>query len=120
MPSEKNRSSKRAAGTATTSCFGMAIGTTSSATVKALPPCQGQVGSRRETTRHPLLPSSVLVNPPDPSRVLRGPLVHVHKRLGRGSDLAELAEQLRAADDGLELLTGELQGYHARDRGRRS
>src|SRR5664279_525027 len=37
-------------------------------------------------------------------------VVHEHKRLGRGIELAALAEQLRAADIGLEFLTGELQG----------
>ncbi len=37
-------------------------------------------------------------------------MVHEHKRLGRGIELAALAEQLRAADIGLEFLTGELQG----------
>jgi hypothetical protein len=41
--------------------------------------------------------------------------VHEHKRLGRGIELAALAEQLRAADIGLEFLTGELQGSHAPD-----
>jgi DNA invertase Pin-like site-specific DNA recombinase len=39
-------------------------------------------------------------------------VVHEHKRLGRGIELAMLAEQLRAADIGLEFLTGELQGSH--------
>ncbi|MFC7585616.1 recombinase family protein [Nonomuraea antimicrobica] len=39
-------------------------------------------------------------------------VVHEHKRLGRGLALAELAEQLRACDVGLEFLTGELQGSH--------
>jgi DNA invertase Pin-like site-specific DNA recombinase len=39
-------------------------------------------------------------------------VVHEHKRLGRGIDLAALAEQLKAADVGLEFLTGELQGSH--------
>src|SRR5260370_42149781 len=39
-------------------------------------------------------------------------VVHEHKRLGRGIDLAALAEQLRAAGIGLEFLTGELQGSH--------
>lgn len=38
--------------------------------------------------------------------------VHEHKRLGRGIELAQLAEQLRAADIGLEFLTGDLQGSH--------
>ena len=35
-------------------------------------------------------------------------VVHEHKRLGRGIELAALAEQLRAANIGLEFLTGEL------------
>ncbi len=39
-------------------------------------------------------------------------VVHEHKRLGRGIDLATLAEQLKASDIGLEFLTGELQGSH--------
>ena len=39
-------------------------------------------------------------------------VVHEHKRLGRGIELAALAEQLRADSIGLEFLTGELQGSH--------
>lgn len=39
-------------------------------------------------------------------------VVHEHKRLGRGIDLAMLAEDLRASDVGLQFLTGELQGSH--------
>ncbi|WP_456319449.1 recombinase family protein [Kribbella solani] len=39
-------------------------------------------------------------------------VVHEHKRLGRGIDLATLAEELKAHDVGLEFLTGELQGSH--------
>jgi DNA invertase Pin-like site-specific DNA recombinase len=39
-------------------------------------------------------------------------VVHEHKRLGRGLELAGLAEQLKAAGIGLEFLTGELQGAH--------
>jgi len=39
-------------------------------------------------------------------------VVHEHKRLGRGLDLAALAEQLKVAGVGLEFLTGELQGSH--------
>jgi len=39
-------------------------------------------------------------------------VVHEHKRLGRGIDLAILAEELKAHDVGLEFLTGELQGSH--------
>ena len=39
-------------------------------------------------------------------------VVHEHKRLGRGIELAALAGQLRAAGIGLELPTGKLQGAH--------
>jgi DNA invertase Pin-like site-specific DNA recombinase len=39
-------------------------------------------------------------------------VVHEHKRLGRGIELATLAEGLKASDVGLEFLTGELQGSH--------
>ncbi len=39
-------------------------------------------------------------------------VVHEHKRIGRGIELAALAEQLRAGGIGLEFLTGELQGSH--------
>lgn len=39
-------------------------------------------------------------------------VVHEHKRLGRGIELSTLAERLRAAEIGLEFLTGELQGSH--------
>jgi len=39
---------------------------------------------------------------------LRGP----RTQLGRGIDLATLAEDLKASDVGLEFLTGELQGSH--------
>lgn len=39
-------------------------------------------------------------------------VVHEHKRLGRGIELAALADQLRAGDIGLEFLTGDLQGSH--------
>jgi FAD synthase len=37
-------------------------------------------------------------------------MVHEHKRLGRGIELATLAEQLKASGIGREFLTGELQG----------
>jgi DNA invertase Pin-like site-specific DNA recombinase len=39
-------------------------------------------------------------------------VVHEHKRLGRGIELAALAEKLKASGIGLEFLTGELQGQH--------
>lgn len=39
-------------------------------------------------------------------------VVHEHKRLGRGIELAMLAEELKASDVGLEFLAGELKGSH--------
>ncbi|MDX6435112.1 MAG: hypothetical protein QOE54_7478 [Streptosporangiaceae bacterium] len=39
-------------------------------------------------------------------------VVYEHKRLGRGIELAMLAEELKASDVGLEFLTGELKGSH--------
>ncbi|WP_280664182.1 MULTISPECIES: recombinase family protein [unclassified Kitasatospora] len=39
-------------------------------------------------------------------------VVHEHKRLGRGIELAALAEDLKARNVGLEFLTGELKGSH--------
>ncbi|MER6149352.1 recombinase family protein [Streptomyces hirsutus] len=39
-------------------------------------------------------------------------VVHEHKRLGRGIQLAMLAEELKVSDVGLEFLTGELKGFH--------
>lgn len=39
-------------------------------------------------------------------------VVHEHKRLGRGIELAMLAEELKASDVGLEFLPGELKGVH--------
>ncbi|OIJ87137.1 recombinase family protein [Streptomyces colonosanans] len=39
-------------------------------------------------------------------------VVHEHKRLGRGIELAMLAKELKASDVGLEFLTGELKGSH--------
>lgn len=39
-------------------------------------------------------------------------VVHEHKRLGRGIDLATLAEELKVHGVGLEFLTGELKGSH--------
>lgn len=39
-------------------------------------------------------------------------VVHEHKRLGRGIELAMLAEQLKTLDVELEFLTGDLKGSH--------
>ncbi|MFB7532166.1 recombinase family protein [Streptomyces sp. NPDC056178] len=39
-------------------------------------------------------------------------VVHEHKRLGRGTELSMLAEQLKSGGADLELLTGELKGSH--------
>lgn len=41
-------------------------------------------------------------------------VVHEHKRLGRGIELATLAEKLKVGDIGLDFLTGELKGSHDR------
>ncbi|SDM42863.1 hypothetical protein SAMN04487981_101482 [Streptomyces sp. cf386] len=46
--------------------------------------------------------------------------VHEHKRLGRGIELAMLAEELKASEVGPDFLTGELKGsYDGRHRGTR-
>jgi DNA invertase Pin-like site-specific DNA recombinase len=64
-------------------------------------------------TRRPELEAAVTL-----AREIRGSgvsvtlVVHEHKRLGRGIELAALAEDLKAGDIGLEFLTGELQGSH--------
>ncbi|MEV7197554.1 recombinase family protein [Streptomyces sp. NPDC093510] len=39
-------------------------------------------------------------------------VVHEHKRLGRGIELAMLAEELKVSEAGPEFLTGELKGSH--------
>lgn len=39
-------------------------------------------------------------------------VVHEHEGLGRGIDLVMPAEQLKAADVGLQFLSGELIGSH--------
>ncbi|MGW1507461.1 recombinase family protein [Streptomyces mirabilis] len=39
-------------------------------------------------------------------------VVHEHERLGRGTELAMLAEELKASGVGLEFLTGEPKGSH--------
>ncbi|MFF5013193.1 recombinase family protein [Streptomyces sp. NPDC001165] len=39
-------------------------------------------------------------------------VVHEHKRLGRGIELAMPTEELKASDVGLEFLSGELKGSH--------
>ncbi len=62
----------------------------------------GRLGHRRASTGREVRASGAAVTI----------VVHEHKRLGRGIELAALAEQLRAADIGLEFLTGELQGSH--------
>ncbi|MFJ1844983.1 MULTISPECIES: hypothetical protein [unclassified Streptomyces] len=46
-------------------------------------------------------------------------VVHEHKRLGRGIELAMLAEELKAGDVGLKFLTRDLTGHEsARKRGK--
>ncbi|WP_189305512.1 hypothetical protein [Streptomyces albospinus] len=39
-------------------------------------------------------------------------VVHEHKHLGRGIDLAMLADDLKASDVGLDFLTAEFKGSH--------
>lgn len=68
--------------------------------------------STRATTRPELDKAVGLVRELRSAGVAVTLVVHEHKRLGRGLDLAALAEQLRAAGIGLEFLTGELQGSH--------
>ncbi|MEU0568442.1 recombinase family protein [Nonomuraea sp. NPDC005983] len=68
--------------------------------------------STRATTRPELDKAIALARELRSAGVAVTLVVHEHKRLGRGLDLAALAEQLRAADIALEFLTGELQGSH--------
>jgi DNA invertase Pin-like site-specific DNA recombinase len=68
--------------------------------------------STRATTRPELDKAAALAREIRASGTAVTIVVHEHKRLGRGTELAALAEQLRAADIGLEFLAGELQGSH--------
>ncbi|WP_235854989.1 recombinase family protein [Nonomuraea aridisoli] len=68
--------------------------------------------STRATTRPELDKAVTLARELRAAGVAVTLVVHEHKRLGRGLDLAALAEQLRSAGIGLEFLTGELQGSH--------
>jgi hypothetical protein len=68
--------------------------------------------STRATTRPELDKAITLARELRASGVAVTLVVHEHKRLGRGLELAALAEQLKASDVGLEFLTGELQGSH--------
>ena len=68
--------------------------------------------STRALTRPELDKAVALASEMRASGVAVTLVVHEHKRLGRGIELAALAEQLRAAGIGLEFLTGELQGSH--------
>ncbi|MET9366097.1 recombinase family protein [Streptomyces sp. NPDC006632] len=68
--------------------------------------------STRATSRPELEKAVTLAREIRSSGVAVTMVVHEHKRLGRGIDLATLAEDLRASDVGLEFLTGELQGSH--------
>ena len=68
--------------------------------------------STRAVTRPELGKAVALASEMRASGVAVTLVVHEHKRLGRGIDLAALAEQLRAAGIGLEFLAGELQGSH--------
>ncbi|MEU4970064.1 MULTISPECIES: recombinase family protein [Streptomyces] len=68
--------------------------------------------STRATTRLELDKAVALAGELRASGVRVTLVVHEHKRLGRGIELATLAEELKASDVGLEFLTGELQGSH--------
>ncbi len=68
--------------------------------------------STRAVTRPELDKAVTLAGEMRASGVAVTIVVHEHKRLGRGIELAALAEQLRAAGIGLEFLSGELQGSH--------
>ncbi|WP_235558511.1 recombinase family protein [Sphaerimonospora mesophila] len=68
--------------------------------------------STRATRRPELERAAALARELRASGVAVTLVVHEHKRLGRGIELAALAEQLKAGDIGLEFLTGELQGTH--------
>jgi DNA invertase Pin-like site-specific DNA recombinase len=68
--------------------------------------------STRATTRPELDKAINLARELRASGVAVTLVVHEHKRLGRGLELAALAEQLKASAVGLQFLTGELQGSH--------
>lgn len=68
--------------------------------------------STRATRRPELDKAVALASELRASGVAVTVVVHEHKRLGRGLELATLAEQLKASEVGLEFLTGELQGSH--------
>lgn len=68
--------------------------------------------STRATSRPELEHALALAGELRASGVAVTLVVHEHKRLGRGIELAALAEQLKVGDIGLEFLTGELQGSH--------
>ena len=68
--------------------------------------------STRATSRPELDRAVALARELRASGVAVALVVHEHKRLGRGIELAALAEQLKAGGIGLEFLTGELRGSH--------
>ena len=68
--------------------------------------------STRATRRPELERAVALAREVRASGVAVTVVVHEHKRLGRGINLATLAEELKAAGVGLGFLTGELQGSH--------
>ena len=68
--------------------------------------------STRATRRPELERAAALAREVRASGVAVTLVVHEHKRLGRGINLATLAEELKAAGVGLEFLTRELQGSH--------
>lgn len=74
-------------------------------------PESGKISTR--ATKRPELEAAVkLAGEIRSSGVAVTLVVHEHKRLGRGIELAMLAEELKASDVGLEFLAGELKGSH--------
>ncbi|WP_328835918.1 recombinase family protein [Streptomyces europaeiscabiei] len=68
--------------------------------------------ARASTARQSLDAQLKLAGEIRSSGVAAALVVHEHKRLDRGIELAMLAEELKASDVGLEFLTGELKGSH--------
>ncbi|WP_243088003.1 recombinase family protein [Streptomyces sp. 891-h] len=69
--------------------------------------------SSTRATRRPELEAAVkLAGEIRSSDVAVTLVVHEHKWLGRGTELAMLTEELKTSDVGLEFLTGELKGSH--------
>ena len=75
-------------------------------------PYKSDLSDERWALIEPVIASWKAQTLPRSSGVAVTLVVHEHKRLGRGIELALLAEDLKASDVGLEFLTGELKGSH--------